>query len=1228
MKKLFSVLLGVVFSAAAAEKTIWYHDDFEGQNNMQFRGCSDPAIWYEGIAVREGYIKIHREALTTINEYKAHGDVQSFALDVTVDKSKGRWGARAMWATKTKLNIPLDKPVWFTGFIYPEQLPPELRIEIGIIFNGKKNGASVQGGMMGFKHSGVDAQGWMVYQKDVANFLKESGFSECVMTGWQIMICSHSGQAFKGQRVKLFLDDVTLSSEPQQIGLVPGRETHINITPGPHTVGYASLYDHYPKDALNRVQNSSFENGFDRWYTTVSFSGTEKKDLHLSDPASVFLIRKGDAPHGEHYAELNHPGKKPSSATISSMPVQIKEGNPYTLSFCAKASRNGEILLFNHYQKIRLTTEWKRYSIFFPAIKSHSTAQKKWPGRYKITFTHSGTESILLDAVQLAEGRNSNYQYPDMVSLAVRPGNHLGLYLPGEKICFRTSLFNGSAEGKTVHLKWRILDFAHRTIQEQEQTLPLKSGECRELMTELPDGYRHYKIMASLSAPGVPNQNSTTAVSVVDDLSRNPHRDYFGQLGFASPNPGNFKDILELNRLLGIRWMLIYNNTRLDWEPDWREKNGLWRQRAFTLDQVLKNGFIPLYSIYPFSRKVKRDSSGAEILTEADIREIGEWAGSIAKYYAGQIRHFEVFSEYMTGSLSPRANNILRILPVIYKALKQGNPECEVSAFGENNMPGVCAELEAHFKLGSLNFCDAVTLHPYWVAQQDQELLKKYLNDVRSLINRYEGKKRNIPFWGSEAGHRSVDTLYYDDIEPESMYYPIHCTELEQAERTVRENIIAMGSGLKRYIAFYTIPSYSSFFSFSYVQLENGIRPKTVFPAYNFMVKQLAGAKLEKDFSKPESKFNAFLFSKGKETCAVMWYSAEDHSAAKFRLNLAPELLKAWNLVGEPFALPGGSTLTIDLDGKPVYFSTSRISVQEFARALASIQTDRVILKTELKNRNEMKLSLTGGIVKQRGTLTVNGRQREFILEPEETFSCCIPYADAGNQFKIQWNDKNGILEKKYFFIPLVPSKGFSWDEDFSDFQHCPPLKLGSENRVSRFPEISYGGSNDLSAEIRMMYDRTNLYLGIKVLDNIHSTPFSSKNKPQFLWANDAIQLAFDNRRFPGFIEFSLSGTPYGPEIFVSPFRDVEKKDIKFKVIRRDAFTTYKIKIPWKALWKNDISSDFPEIRFNIAIVDNDGDPKRTFSQPYIGDKQALQLTPGLFSGGKTSESFAWLLLK
>ena len=95
----------------------------------------------------------------------------------------------------------------------------------------------------------------------------------------------------------------------------------------------------------------------------------------------------------------------------------------------------------------------------------------------------------------------------------------------------------------------------------------------------------------------------------------------------------------------------------------------------------------------------------------------------------------------MQGYLPPRARNVAAILPVVYYALKKTSPSCLVDAFAEDNIPGIEAELEARFKLGSLQYADRVTILPYWIARQNQEGLDTALKQVRNLLNRYAKQK-------------------------------------------------------------------------------------------------------------------------------------------------------------------------------------------------------------------------------------------------------------------------------------------------------------------------------------------------------------------------------------------------------------------------------------------------------------------------------------------------------
>ena len=185
-------------------------------------------------------------------------------------------------------------------------------------------------------------------------------------------------------------------------------------------------------------------------------------------------------------------------------------------------------------------------------------------------------------------------------------------------------------------------------------------------------------------------------------------------------------------------------------------------------------------------------------------------------------------------------------------------------------------------------------------------------------------------------------------------------------------------------------------------------------------------------------------------------------------------------------------------------------------------------------------------------------------------------------------------------------------------------MKLGGTSRCSRFKETVYGGEDDLSAIVRGNYDAKHLYLDVTVKDDIFAAPYSSKNRPAMIWANDALQLGFDNTEEQEYKELNVSLTSEGPEMFVS-LGAIDTSLIRFTAEKKSPYLHYHLTIPWTALWKNFKPSTRPQLRFNIAVIDNDGEPKVKPGGTFVGDKQCLLFTPGIVNG-KTSQEFAWML--
>lgn len=1159
----FAAVASGGISAAVAERTVWFEDDCEGKPQIGFVDISEPTVRGRAAALATGKIAIDREGYTDISEMRSHAGVHAFVIDTTLDGLSGKWGGRASWGSTTPLAVPADRSVYLTAFVRTEVLSPEISVEMAVLFDGADGkGNAVNGGCLQFKPEGQDPNGWLVFSRDVAALVRKHGFRADRITGWRLVLNGPGGRPLRKARTLLYVDDISFASEPPKMPALskPGEEAkYQKIEPGPHAVGYMSLYDRFPDASHNRTWNSSFENGFDRWSGGIS---PLDEDLHIADSAKAVKIVRGDSPHGDCHVEMGDPEGRVSSVGVSTLPFPIKEGRRYTLSFYAKASQPGAVLTAEG-RGVRggfaLTDAWRRYSLDIPKMVCFNYGPgRQYPGRWKFSLGHRGAAKISLDAVQVEEGPLTDFAYPPIVSVAVHSHHRYGILGAKDSPEAYVTVFNGFDVATNAVVETEIRNFRHDSVRTARQTLALGPRERREIPISFAgaESLRHWKLTAKVRVDGVVEQEARGAICRVDDVAELPGADYFGQLGYAGTNVGNFDQVLELNRLLGVKRMLVYNNLRRDWESGW-QTNALYdARRDLYVDAVLKAGFIPELAIYPFARELKLEKgTDAHILTDEAIADVDAWVRRFATHLRGRVGHYEVFGEYMRGETTRRAQNVATLLEVVSKALRDCSPGCEITAFAEDNMPNICGELEPHFKLGSLRFCDNVSLHPYCVGNENQELLDDAEPAVRRLIDRYASEGRKIPFSCGEAGHRAVDTLYWDETEPESMYYPIHCTELEQAERTVREIVIGMTHGFSRYIAFYTT-SGGTFFSFNYVQYGDGdgFRPKTVFPAFNNLVRRLAGFTLVKSFADRDRKLRGAAFTRGGRAIAVVWHYPDDHKPTNARLAFDPNRLTGCNVVGEEFVPNGkGGVTEFVLDGSPVFFETDVAAADELAAALAAIDID-------YKGRDTGRVPLAR-IVKAEGN----------------------PFAD-----RLGW----------------------------------PKTELGGKFRVSRGVDPTpYGGTNDLSAVVRGASDGERLYLDIEVTDDIRATPYDAAHGKRLIWSNDALQMAFDRADGSGLKEINFSAPPAGEVFFTIANDPIREDGIRFKARTEGTVTEYRIVIPWKALWNDFAAGDETRVKFCLAVVDNDGERGNPKLRTY-GDRQALQLAPGLYLGGKQSSDY------
>ncbi len=100
------VLSALLFADTVLAATL-YENDFEALGKLNFRGSFGPR-WIGDLktAERQGHVKIHRKGLCEQGE-KSHSGVMSYVLDLTVDKSTGKWGGTCSfdfpWNNRTSL---------------------------------------------------------------------------------------------------------------------------------------------------------------------------------------------------------------------------------------------------------------------------------------------------------------------------------------------------------------------------------------------------------------------------------------------------------------------------------------------------------------------------------------------------------------------------------------------------------------------------------------------------------------------------------------------------------------------------------------------------------------------------------------------------------------------------------------------------------------------------------------------------------------------------------------------------------------------------------------------------------------------------------------------------------------------------------------------------------------------------------------------------------------------
>jgi len=103
-----------------------YSNDFEATDDCTLWTCQDPKVWNLQDAQAQGFLTLHEKGLSD-QEWRSGG--RSLKLDLTL-QDKGPLFRLCAWRGPT-VKIPLDRPIYVSGYLYAPDLPEGVSVALG-----------------------------------------------------------------------------------------------------------------------------------------------------------------------------------------------------------------------------------------------------------------------------------------------------------------------------------------------------------------------------------------------------------------------------------------------------------------------------------------------------------------------------------------------------------------------------------------------------------------------------------------------------------------------------------------------------------------------------------------------------------------------------------------------------------------------------------------------------------------------------------------------------------------------------------------------------------------------------------------------------------------------------------------------------------------------------------------------------------------------------------------
>ncbi|THF83257.1 S-layer homology domain-containing protein [Cohnella fermenti] len=343
-------------------------------------------------------------------------------------------------------------------------------------------------------------------------------------------------------------------------------------------------------------------------------------------------------------------------------------------------------------------------------------------------------------------------------------GNYAGIYAAGETPGLDLALDAGAdAHEFGIDYTVRRADGDHAVVATGSQAYELeKYGKERELIPFSPQlgEIGTYEVTAEFAVDGVqqPALTKTLRLAVAKEAApvQGLDLDNESKFGLNTHYALNWKDdIIDGARKLGAR----HHRSGISWEDvDRNAKDGTgatvydYSRTDPLLDKLFSYGFnqITVLSL----EKNGYYQSGVPN-TSASLKAMGDFVANTVARYKDRIRQWEMPNEPEIFTKPYIPSEFVQLQKVAYLNMKKADPNAMLLA--GDHTSSVLSVLPKELELGSYDFADAYSYHPYVYNAMPDGNLQKLTDGVKQLVDAYGGWK---DYYLTEGGWPTAKSGY------------------------------------------------------------------------------------------------------------------------------------------------------------------------------------------------------------------------------------------------------------------------------------------------------------------------------------------------------------------------------------------------------------------------------------------------------------------------------------